>query len=154
MIEKSIGLIELSSVAAGFQAAGYRVLVVTKAQVDEGSTRWARNFYDADWTDPALYDMVLNLEWMSVDAAVDLVVAATLMAFCDPALFLVVAVVGLGGSWHGAFTYYFCKELRACRNDLSRAALLKKVRADLKAGHYSQIPQLECEATVRSRNIS
>ncbi len=64
------------------------------------------------------------------------------------------ADASIGGSWHGAFTYSFCKELRACRNDLSRAALLKKVRADLKAGHYSQIPQLECEATVRSRNIS
>ncbi len=60
----------------------------------------------------------------------------------------------IGESWHGAFTYYFCKELRACKNDLSRSALLKKVRADLKAGHYSQIPQLECEATSRKKGIS
>jgi hypothetical protein len=59
----------------------------------------------------------------------------------------------IGGSWHGAFTYYFCKELRACRNELSRSAILKRVRTDLAAGHYSQIPQLECEATVRSRNF-
>jgi metacaspase-1 len=60
----------------------------------------------------------------------------------------------IGGSWHGAFTYYFCKELRACRNELSRSSLLKKVRSDLKAGHYTQTPQLECEATKRSANIS
>jgi hypothetical protein len=60
----------------------------------------------------------------------------------------------IGGSWHGAFTYFFCKELRACKNELSRSSLLKKVRADLKAGHYSQVPQLECEATKRSSNIS
>jgi hypothetical protein len=60
----------------------------------------------------------------------------------------------IDGSWHGAFTYYFCKELRACKNDISRSALLKKVRSDLHAGHYTQIPQLECEATKRSRNIS
>ena len=60
----------------------------------------------------------------------------------------------IGESWHGAFTYYFCKALRACKNDLSRSSLLKKVRADLDAGHYTQIPQLECEATQKSKNIS
>jgi hypothetical protein len=60
----------------------------------------------------------------------------------------------IGSSWHGAFTYYFCKEMRACKNKLSRAALLKKVRADLAAGHYSQIPQLECEASKRAAVIS
>jgi hypothetical protein len=60
----------------------------------------------------------------------------------------------IGGSWHGAFTYYFCKEMRACKNKLSRAELLKKVRDDLAAGHYPQIPQLECEATVRNTPIA
>lgn len=59
----------------------------------------------------------------------------------------------IGGSWHGAFTYYFCKEMNACRNSLSRAELLTKVRADLKKGKYSQIPQLECEATKRQVQI-
>lgn len=57
-----------------------------------------------------------------------------------------------GASWHGAFTYYFCKEMRACKNKLSRKDLLKKIRADL-AAHYSQTPQLECEATVRNIQI-
>jgi hypothetical protein len=60
----------------------------------------------------------------------------------------------IGGSWHGAFTYYFCKEIKACNNKLSRANLLAKIRADLRAGRYSQIPQLECEATKRSAVIS
>ena len=60
----------------------------------------------------------------------------------------------ISGGWHGAFTYYFCKEIRASKNKLSRAELLKKVRADLAAGHYSQVPQLECEATVRSVPVS
>ena len=59
----------------------------------------------------------------------------------------------IGGSWHGAFTYYFCKEMNACKNSLSRADLLTKVRADLKKGKYSQIPQLECEATKRKVQI-
>jgi metacaspase-1 len=60
----------------------------------------------------------------------------------------------IGGTWHGAFTYYFCKEIKACNNTLSRAKLLTKIRADLKAGKYSQIPQLESEATKRSAVIS
>jgi len=56
------------------------------------------------------------------------------------------------GTWHGAFTYFFCKELRACNNTLSRAELIEKIRKDLKKGHYSQIPQLETEATRRDRS--
>jgi metacaspase-1 len=60
----------------------------------------------------------------------------------------------ISGSWHGAFTYYFSKEMRACKNKLSRAEVLKKGRADLAAGHYSQIPQLECEATVRKMPVA
>ena len=55
----------------------------------------------------------------------------------------------IAGGWHGAFTYFFCKEMYACNNHLSRAQILDKVRADLIAAHYSQIPQLECEATKR-----
>lgn len=53
------------------------------------------------------------------------------------------------GGWHGAFTYYFCKEMNAGNNALSRSKLLAKVRADLKAGSYTQIPQLESQATKR-----
>jgi hypothetical protein len=55
----------------------------------------------------------------------------------------------IGGGWHGAFTYYFCKEVNAHPN-LARKDILKKVRADLVAGGYSQVPQLELEATKRS----
>jgi hypothetical protein len=64
------------------------------------------------------------------------------------------ADANIGGSWHGAFTYYYCKEIRACKNSLSRAKLLAKIRADLKAAKYTQIPQLECEATKRSAIVS
>ena len=51
--------------------------------------------------------------------------------------------------WHGAFTYFYCKNVRASQNKLSRAQLLKRVRADLKAARYTQTPQLECHATLR-----
>ena len=60
----------------------------------------------------------------------------------------------IGGSWHGAFTYYFVKEMRASQNKVSRLEILKRVIADLKEGRYSQIPQLEGEATVRKSPIA
>ena len=60
----------------------------------------------------------------------------------------------IAGGWHGAFTYYFCKEMYACNNTLSRAKVLAKVRADLAAERYTQVPQLETEATKRSAIMS
>jgi metacaspase-1 len=63
------------------------------------------------------------------------------------------ADANIAGGWHGAFTYFFCKEMYDCNNSLTRAELLAKVRTDLKKGQYSQIPQLECEATKRKLKI-
>lgn len=60
------------------------------------------------------------------------------------------ADANIAGGWHGAFTYFFCKEILACKNSLSRAQLMAKIRADLSAAHYPQIPQLEAEATKRA----
>lgn len=57
------------------------------------------------------------------------------------------------GDWHGAFTYYFCKEMYACNNKHSREQVLTRVRDDLAAGYFSQTPQLECEATRRRSKI-
>jgi Zn-dependent M16 (insulinase) family peptidase len=37
-------------------------------------------------------------------------------------------------TWHGIFTYYFCKEIRDCQNQRTRAEILKKIPADLRAG--------------------
>lgn len=59
----------------------------------------------------------------------------------------------IGDSWNGAFTYYFCQVMRECNNRLSRKKVLKKVREYLREGQYTQIPQLECEATVRDMPI-
>jgi metacaspase-1 len=58
----------------------------------------------------------------------------------------------IGGSYHGAFTYYWVKETTAANNNISRRDLLTKVNADLRANHYSQVAQLECPAT--QRNVS
>lgn len=55
----------------------------------------------------------------------------------------------LEGSWHGAFTWHFCREARASGNHLSRAKVLAKVRQDLSTAHFTQTPQLDCEAITR-----
>ncbi len=54
--------------------------------------------------------------------------------------------------YHGAFTYFFNVHLRRDPH-VSRKELLRKVRASLDHGGYSQIPQLEVEATNRDRAV-
>jgi cytidylate kinase len=44
-------------------------------KVDEDRTRWTRFIYGIDWTDPALYDIVLNLGVMTMDTACESVAA-------------------------------------------------------------------------------
>ena len=63
------------------------------------------------------------------------------------------ADANIDGDWHGAFTYYFCKEMNVSQNKLTRNEILEKVRKDLRAGNYTQIPQLECEATARNKKM-
>lgn len=53
------------------------------------------------------------------------------------------------GAYNGAFTYYFCRNMRETGGNVSRKELLRRIRASLRHGGYSQIPQLESEATVR-----
>lgn len=57
----------------------------------------------------------------------------------------------IDGAYHGAFTYYFCKEVYASKNKFSRDKIINMVAADLKAEKYAQIPQLECDATTREK---
>lgn len=41
---------------------------------DQVRGRWTRTIYDVDWSDPSLYDLVLNLEQLSVTDAADCIV--------------------------------------------------------------------------------
>jgi hypothetical protein len=52
----------------------------------------------------------------------------------------------IDGRYHGAFSYFFNKHLRR-DPEVSRKELLKKVRATLVHNGYTQVPQLELEAT-------
>ena len=46
-------------------------------KVDQDRRRWTKFLYDVDWTDASLYDLVLNLEQMSLPEAADVVCAAS-----------------------------------------------------------------------------
>jgi hypothetical protein len=57
----------------------------------------------------------------------------------------------IGGTWHGAFTYYLYQYINKNQNKLTRKKLLAKVRTDLKKNKYDQLPQLETNATGRNK---
>jgi hypothetical protein len=60
----------------------------------------------------------------------------------------------ISGQYHGAFTYYWCKEILHAKNKIPRSELLKLVNTDLKNGHYSQVAQLECNTSQRKMPLS
>ncbi len=43
------------------------------AALDHDRQQWVERMYGVEWTDPTLYDLVINLEHMEIDAAVELV---------------------------------------------------------------------------------
>ena len=45
-------------------------------KVDERRKQWTKFFYHVDWTDPSLYDMVINLENLSLDTACGMIMYA------------------------------------------------------------------------------
>ena len=47
----------------------------------------------------------------------------------------------------------FCKTLRDAQGAITRAELLKRMRASLKHEGYDQIPQLECQATAKKKKL-
>jgi len=59
----------------------------------------------------------------------------------------------INGSYNGAFTYYLCKHLRETQGNITRAELIKRLRASVKFNGYSQVPQLETTATERKKRV-
>jgi len=59
----------------------------------------------------------------------------------------------IGGKYNGAFTYYFCKHLRDVKGEITRADLLKRVRASLKFNEFSQVPQLEAGRGKKGKRV-
>lgn len=51
---------------------------------DKERAKWSRFLYGVDWNDPFLYDLVLNLEHLSVEGASEIVVGMTNLADFKP----------------------------------------------------------------------
>lgn len=50
--------------------------------VDQGRRKWTQYLYGVDWADPALYDVVLNLETLTISEASDIVAAIARQQRC------------------------------------------------------------------------
>lgn len=48
-------------------------------ELDKQSARWARVMYGVDWNDPFLFDVVFNLECLSIQSVVDILVQMTML---------------------------------------------------------------------------
>jgi cytidylate kinase len=46
-------------------------------KLDQKVIKWTQDLYGVDWQEPSLYDMVLNLERMGIDSAVEMIVKMT-----------------------------------------------------------------------------
>jgi metacaspase-1 len=51
----------------------------------------------------------------------------------------------IGGMQRGAFTHYFCRQIRASNGQISRRRLDGLLSSDLNSGGFSQVPQLESQ---------
>jgi cytidylate kinase len=45
-------------------------------KMDEGRIKWTRFLYDVDWRDPALYDLVINLDAITIESAREVILCA------------------------------------------------------------------------------
>ena len=59
----------------------------------------------------------------------------------------------INGAYNGAFTYYLCKHIRDTQGAITRAELLKRLRASLRHEGYDQMPQLECPAAGKKKKV-
>ena len=55
------------------QGLGEEEAVKYIEQVDKNRTLWTKFLYSVDWLDPALYDVVINLEFLSFDTACSII---------------------------------------------------------------------------------
>ena len=90
-------------------------------KVDEGRRKWTQFLYGVNWEDPALYDLVINLERMRIEEACDLLEAVA----------------------KGQKCFQFTEDCQAEMDDL---ALASRIRANLAI--EPQTSHLEVEVTA------
>ncbi|MFZ0960193.1 MAG: cytidylate kinase family protein [Terriglobia bacterium] len=96
-------------------------------KMDEGRKRWTQFLYGVDWEDPALYDLVLNLEHMDIEEACEVIDALARTRKC----------------------FELTPE---CRAELGNLAVAGRVRAALVMN--SRTSHLEVEANARGGHVS
>jgi cytidylate kinase len=95
-------------------------------RMDRDRERWTRFLYGVDWCDPALYDIILNLETLNIRQACE-IIATTARQSC----------------------FAETEESRAAMTDL---VLASRVRAALAVDHATQ--DLEVQVTARDGAVS
>ena len=103
-------------------ALGRQEVIAYINKVDEERKKWAQYLYGVDWTDPMLYDMVLNLEYVDLEAACDMVASAVRRQKC----------------------FQFDERCRTAMENLARAS---RVRADLAQNPPTSGLELEVTAS-------
>lgn len=93
-------------------------------KMDEDRRKWTRYLYGVDWEDPCLYDLVINLEHISIDEACRLVTGMTKEA-----------------------AFEFSPESQRALNDV---ALASRVRAELALNPFTANLEVEVHATSGS----
>lgn len=59
----------------------------------------------------------------------------------------------INGYYNGAFSYYFCKQVRENKGNISRSNLWDMVKNSLRFNKFEQVPQLECENNLKIMNV-
>ncbi len=96
-------------------------------KMDEGRKKWTQYLYGVNWEDPALYDLVINLEHTSIEEACEVISVLTRVRKC----------------------FDFSPE---CRAELEDLAVASRVRAALALNPSTS--HIEVEATARGGHVS
>lgn len=59
----------------------------------------------------------------------------------------------IDGKYNGAFSFYFCKHIRETGGKILREDLCYRVKNSLRHNQFDQVPQLECNVSLKSKNI-
>jgi cytidylate kinase len=72
-------------------------------KMDNDRKKWTQYLYGVDWNDPSLYDVVINLEYIDIEQACDMLASTVTQGKC----------------------FHFDKQCQAAMDDLARASRIK-----------------------------
>jgi cytidylate kinase len=81
----------------------YNEVVAYIKKMDSDRKKWAQYLYGVDWEDASLYDLVINLEYIDIEQACDILASTVTQGKC----------------------FHFDKKCQAAMDDLARASRIK-----------------------------